>query len=116
MSGIWLMPITASSDHDHGYATTDYRRIEPQYGTLADFDELIRAAHQRGIGVVMDYVINHASWQFPPFQQAVADRSSPWRRWFVWNPDPGPGWDIWGKVPWYDASTQPWTWTGEFKD
>ncbi|RTL24416.1 MAG: DUF3459 domain-containing protein [Burkholderiales bacterium] len=116
ISGIWLMPITASSDHDHGYATTDYRRIEPQYGTLADFDELIRAAHRRGIGVVMDYVINHASWQFPPFLQAVADRSSPWRRWFVWNSDPGPGWDIWGKVPWYDASTQPWTWTGEFKD
>ncbi|NCT83391.1 MAG: DUF3459 domain-containing protein [Comamonadaceae bacterium] len=116
ISGLWLMPITASSDHDHGYATTDYRGIEPQYGTLADFDELIREAHKRGIGIVMDYVINHASWQFPPFQQAVADRGSPWRHWFVWNPEPGPGWDIWGKVPWYDAARQPWTWTGEWKD
>ena len=116
ISGLWLMPITASSDHDHGYATTDFRRIEPQYGTLADFDALIREAHQRGIGIVMDYVINHASWQFEPFRQAVADRASPWRSWFVWNPDPGPGWDIWGKYPWYDAATQPWTWTGEWKD
>ncbi len=116
VSGLWLMPITASSDHDHGYATTDYRNIEPQYGTLADFDELIREAHKRGIGIVMDYVINHASWQFPPFQQALADRNSPWRSWFVWNPNPGPGWDIWGKVPWYDAAQKPWTWTGEWKD
>lgn len=116
ISGLWLMPITASSDHDHGYATTDFRAIEPDYGTLADFDELLREAHKRGIGIVMDYVINHASWSFPPFQQAVADRSSPWRSWFVWNPDPGPGWDIWGKVPWYDAARQPWTWTGEWKD
>jgi len=116
ISGLWLMPIQASSDHDHGYATTDFRSIEPQYGTLADFDELIREAHKRGIGVVMDYVINHASWQFPPFQQALADASSPWRSWFVWNTHPGPGWDIWGKYPWYDAATQPWTWSGELKD
>jgi len=116
VSGLWLMPVTASADHDHGYATTDFRAIEPQYGTLADFDELIREAHKRGIGIVMDYVINHASWQFPPFQAAARDRSSPWRSWFVWNPDPGPGWDIWGKVPWYDAATAPWTFTGELKD
>lgn len=116
VSGLWLMPITASADHDHGYATTDFRGIEPQYGTLADFDELIREAHKRGIGIVMDYVVNHSSWQFPPFQAALKDRDSPWRGWFVWNPDPGPGWDIWGKVPWYDAAAQPWTWTGELKD
>jgi len=116
VSGLWLMPITASADHDHGYATRDFRAIEPQYGTLADFDELIREAHQRGIGIVMDYVINHASWQFPPFQAALQDHASPWRSWFVFNPEPGPGWDIWGKYPWYDAAQQPWAWTGEWKD
>lgn len=116
VSGLWLMPITASADHDHGYATVDYRGIEPQYGTLADFDDLIREAHQRGIGIVMDYVINHASQEFPGFQAALRDRDSPWRSWFVWNPDPGPGWDIWGKYPWYDAATLPWTWEGEWKD
>jgi len=116
VSGLWLMPITASADHDHGYATTDFRAIEPQYGTLADFDALVREAHKRGIGIVMDYVVNHASYRFPAFQAALKDRGSPWRDWFVWNADPGPGWDIWGKYPWYDAATAPWTYTGELKD
>jgi len=45
--GLWLMPVTASADHDHGYAVADYRAIEPAYGTLADFDELVRQAHAR---------------------------------------------------------------------
>ena len=53
--GIWLMPITGNADGDHGYATTDFRGIAPEYGTLADFDELIREAHKRNIGVIMDY-------------------------------------------------------------
>ncbi|WP_431258297.1 alpha-amylase family glycosyl hydrolase [Roseateles chitinivorans] len=102
--GIWLMPITASADRDHGYATTDYRAIEPQYGTLADFDELIREAHRRGIGVVMDYVINHSAREHPLFSAAAADPASPWRDWFVWTSQPLgelKDWDIWGKTPWY---------------
>lgn len=104
VKGIWLMPITASADRDHGYATTDYRAIEPQYGTLADFDDLIREAHQRGIGVVMDYVINHGAREHPLFRSAVADPKSPWRDWFVWTDQPLADlkdWDIWGKTPWY---------------
>ena len=104
VKGIWLMPITASADRDHGYATTDYRAIEPQYGTLADFDELIREAHKRGIGVVMDYVINHSAREHPLFRAAAADPASPWRDWFVWTSQPLgelKDWDIWGKTPWY---------------
>ncbi len=104
VKGIWLMPITASADRDHGYATTDYRAIEPQYGTLADFDELIREAHRRGIGVVMDYVINHGAREHPLFRAAAADPASPWRDWFVWTTQPLGAlkdWDIWGKTPWY---------------
>lgn len=104
VKGIWLMPITASADRDHGYATTDYRAIEPQYGTLADFDELIREAHRRGIGVVMDYVINHGAREHPLFQAASTDPKSPWRDWFVWTAQPLDAlkdWDIWGKTPWY---------------
>ena len=69
--GIWLMPVTLSTDRDHGYATTDFRRIEPDYGTLQDMRELLRQAHKRGIGVIMDYVINHSSHEFPPFQAAL---------------------------------------------
>lgn len=102
--GIWLMPITASADRDHGYATTDYRAIEPQYGTLDDFDALIREAHRRGIGVVMDYVINHSADRHPLFQAAKQDPSSPWRDWFVWTSTPIDAlkdWDIWGQTPWY---------------
>ena len=103
IQGIWLMPITGNADGDHGYATTDFRNIAPEYGTLADFDELIAQAHQRGIGVIMDYVINHSAATHPLFL-AAKDAKSPYRNWFVWQ-DPPPAdraqWDIWGKNPWY---------------
>ncbi|MBY0237643.1 MAG: DUF3459 domain-containing protein [Burkholderiaceae bacterium] len=101
ISGIWLMPITPSADRDHGYATTDYRGIEAQYGSMADFEELLRQAHRRGIGVIVDYVINHSAAEHPFFQQAAADRNSPYRDWFVWQGPAPTGWDIWGKNPWY---------------
>lgn len=106
--GIWLMPITASADHDHGYATTDHRAVEPAYGTLEDVDTLLREAHRRGIGVVMDYVVNHASWQHPAFQAAVADPRSPWRDWFVFRQDAPSGWSIWDANPWYWVAAKPW--------
>lgn len=72
VKGIWLMPITTSADHDHGYATTDFRNIDPDYGTLADFDALIKAAHARGIGVIMDYVLNHSASDHPFFKTRCA--------------------------------------------
>uniref|UniRef100_UPI00286A269C alpha-amylase family glycosyl hydrolase n=1 Tax=Roseateles sp. TaxID=1971397 RepID=UPI00286A269C len=101
IQGIWLMPITPSADKDHGYATTDYRAIEPQYGSLADFDELMRQAHKRGIAVIIDYVINHSAAAHPLFQQALQGPGSPYRDWFVWQHAAPEGWDIWGKNPWY---------------
>lgn len=116
VTGLWLMPITASADHDHGYATTDYRRIEPAYGTLADFDELIRQAHARGMGVIMDYVINHSAAEHPLFQQAVSDAHSPWRDWYVFSPTLPVGWDIWGKNPWYHTAAKHWLSALEPKD
>ena len=79
--GIWLMPVTASSDHDHGYATTDFRRIAPEYGTNADMALLLREAHKRGIGVIMDYVVNHSSEKHPFFQSASKNRKSSYRDW-----------------------------------
>lgn len=104
VKGIWLMPITSSADHDHGYATTDFRAIEPQYGTLADFDEFIKQAHARGIGVIIDYVINHSAQSHPLFIESAKAADNPWRDWYVWD-DPKnqidiKGWDIWGKNPW----------------
>ena len=100
IKGIWLMPITASADGDHGYATTDFRAIEPAYGTLEDFDELLRQAHARGIGVIMDYVINHSAQASPLFTNAMAGPTSPFFDWFVWEKEAPAGWDIWGKNPW----------------
>lgn len=67
IQGIWLMPINQSQDHDHGYAVTDYRKLEADYGSEADFREFLREAHARGIGVIMDYVINHSAYQNPLF-------------------------------------------------
>ena len=113
--GLWLMPITANADGDHGYATTDFRAIAPEYGTLEDFDELLREAHRRGIGVIMDYVINHSAAQHPMFIEALKGPDNPFRPWFVWAETMPTGWDIWGKNPWYAAEDQPWLFTGDVK-
>jgi glycosidase len=102
--GLWLMPVTRSQDRDHGYAVADYRAIEPDYGTLADFDELLRQAHARGIGVIVDYVLNHSAAEHPAFV-ASRDPASPQRGWYVWRErDPG-GWSIFGKSPWNATPT-----------
>ena len=104
IKGIWLMPITDSADHDHGYATTDFRHIDPQYGTLADFDTLIKEAHARGIGIIMDYVINHSAAQHPMFESASRGPDHAFRDWFVWQDIAPMGWNIWGKDPWTQTS------------
>jgi len=114
--GLWLMPITRNADGDHGYATTDFRDIHPTYGTLADFDELIRQAHARGIGVIIDYVVNHSAADHPMFKHARSNPASPFRPWYVWSDTAPQGWDIWGKNPWYHTPTQPWLFEGEAKD
>lgn len=117
VSGIWLMPVTQSFDRDHGYATTDFRAIERDYGSLADFDELLKQAHARGIGVIIDYVVNHGSHAHPLFQQALKGKRNRYRDWFVWSDQaPDKAWDIWGKFPWYWTGAKPWAWTGEVKD
>ncbi|MBL0086732.1 MAG: alpha-amylase [Ideonella sp.] len=115
IKGLWLMPVTASADRDHGYATTDFRAIERDYGSMADLDELLVQAHARGIGVIMDYVINHAAASHPMFVSARQDARAPFRDWFVWSDDAPPGWDIWGQNPWYHTASQPWEFKGPLK-
>ena len=100
VKGIWLMPTTLSQDGDHGYAVKDYRNIEPAYGSLADFDELIKQAHTRGIGIVLDYLINHASSQHPAFINAASSPNNPYRNWFVWQDTAPKAWNIYGRNPW----------------
>ncbi len=98
--GLWLMPVGPSQDGDHGYAVTDYRAIEPDYGSLADFDALLREAHARGIGVIVDYVINHSAAEHPLFVNARAAADNPWRGWYLWQPSNPGGWNIYGGDPW----------------
>ena len=103
--GIWLMPVTRSLDHDHGYAVSDYRDIEPAYGSLADFDVLLAQAHQRGIGVIMDYVINHGAADSQMFTAAKSSPADPMRDWFVWRDSAPSGWLIMGKDPWVKTAS-----------
>jgi alpha-amylase len=104
IKGLWLMPITRSADHDHGHAVTDYRGIEPAYGTLADFDELLAQAHARGIGVIIDYVMNHSAASHPAFVQSQASKDSPLRDWYLWRDDKPEGWTVRGGNPWHPAA------------
>ena len=103
VSGIWLMPIFKSEDRDHGYAVMDYRAIEPDYGTLADFDRLLAEAHRRGIGIIVDYVINHSAAAHPAFESAYDHRNSPYADWYIFKDEPQPGWNTFSGSPWREA-------------
>lgn len=103
VSALWLMPVTASQDGDHGYAVTDYRDVEPAYGELEDLDALLAAAHARGIGVILDYVMNHSAARHPAFGDAVSSETSPFRSWYVWSDDKPTGWSIYGNDPWHPS-------------
>ena len=98
-SCIWLMPVTASPSY-HGYDVSDYYRVEPAYGTTADFKRLVAEAHRRGIRVLVDMVLNHSSSRNPWFQAALRDTASPYRTWYKISPTPlgrGP----WGETAWH---------------
>lgn len=82
---VWLCPIYRSPGIDNGYDISDYRNIDPQYGTMEDFDNLIEAFHNYGIKVVMDMVLNHTSDQHNWFQQAKASASSPFHDYYIWK-------------------------------
>lgn len=105
VTGLWLMPVTASQDRDHGYAVTDYRRIERDYGSLADFDALVAAAHARGIGVVIDYVMNHSAARHPAFVNSQAGTGNPYRDWYVWQAGRPSGWNVFGGDPWHNGGS-----------
>ena len=92
VTGVWLMPIMASPSY-HGYDVTDYYQVNPEYGTNEDFKRLVEEAHQRGIRVIIDLVLNHTSSEHPWFIESQ-DPDSPKRDWYVWSdvePE-GKGW------------------------
>jgi glycosidase len=99
---IWLMPVAQSPSY-HGYDVTDYYRVARDYGTNDDFKRLVVEAHQRGIRVLVDLVLNHASSEHPFFKEAVLHPGSPYRDWFVWSAtDPGIQ-GPWGQQVWHRA-------------
>nr|MEE4269169.1 alpha-amylase family glycosyl hydrolase [Candidatus Krumholzibacteria bacterium] len=94
VTALWLMPVAESPSY-HGYDATDYRTIEPDYGTNADFQELMSEAHARGMKVIVDYVMNHCSNSHPWFTASNAGDGQ-YRSWFTWSSS-NPGWSQpWG--------------------
>jgi len=109
VDAIWLSPVFPSPMRDFGYDVANYVDIDPVFGTLEDFDELLREAHDRGLRVLLDWIPNHTSSDHPWFVDARADRASAHRDWYVWR-DAAPD----GSLPnnwvraWSDESV--WTW------
>ena len=90
IDAIWLSPFFPSPMADFGYDVADYTDVDPQFGTLADFDAMLAEAHARGIRVIIDWVPNHSSDQHPWFLESRRGRDSDKRDWYVWR-DPAPG-------------------------
>src|SRR5436189_3955869 len=82
---IWILPFFPSPLKDDGYDIADYRSVHPSYGTLDDFRAFLEAAHQRGIRVIIEMVLNHTSDQHPWFQESRSSRVNPRRDWYVWS-------------------------------
>jgi oligo-1,6-glucosidase len=83
---VWLSPVYPSPQDDNGYDISDYQDIDPVFGTLADFDDLLAALHGRGLKLVMDLVVNHTSDEHPWFVESRSSRDNPKRDWFWWRP------------------------------
>lgn len=82
---IWLSPVYKSPNDDNGYDISDYEAILPEFGTMADMDELIREAKQRGIQIIMDLVVNHTSDEHPWFKEAKKSKANPYRDYYIWR-------------------------------
>ncbi len=99
VGAVWLMPIHKSPSY-HGYDVIDYRSVNPQYGTMEDFEAFLKAAHDRGIKVIIDFVINHSSTQHPWFVNARTGKEAQYRDYYVFKDQA----DARYKRPWDSAS------------
>lgn len=112
VDAIWITPCFPSPQVDFGYDVSDYEAIDPMYGTMADFDRLVVQAKQRGIRVILDFVVNHTSDKHKWFIDSESSRTSDKRDWYIWRDGRGPGrppnnWlSIFGTPAWtFDART-----------
>ncbi len=108
VQAIWLSPIFPSPMKDGGYDIQDYENINPLFGTLDDFDRLVKDAHSKNIKVLLDWVPNHTSDQHPWFLESRSSRDNPKRNWYIWRNEPN-NWrsDLGGGSAWeYDEETK----------
>jgi alpha-glucosidase len=87
VDALWISPCFSSPMKDFGYDVSDYRDVDPIFGSLEDLKELIAGAHERGIRIVLDLVANHSSDEHPWFVEARSSRNSPKHDWYIWTPD-----------------------------
>ncbi|MGE6611730.1 glycoside hydrolase family 13 protein [Peribacillus sp. NPDC076916] len=83
---IWLSPVYQSPNDDNGYDISDYKSIMTEFGTMADFDRLLKAVHERGMKIMMDLVINHSSDEHPWFKESRSSKDNPKRDYYIWKP------------------------------
>ena len=83
---VWLSPVYKSPNDDNGYDISNYQDIMDEFGTLADWDELLAEMHKRGIKLVMDLVVNHTSDEHPWFQESRKSKDNPYRDFYIWRP------------------------------
>jgi maltose alpha-D-glucosyltransferase / alpha-amylase len=105
---IWLLPFYRSPLRDGGYDISDYLSIQPEFGTVEDFSRFLGAAHDRGLRVITDLVINHTSVEHPWFQESRSSPESPKRDWYVWSDTPERFREA--RVIFLDTERSNWTW------
>jgi alpha-glucosidase len=113
VDAVWLSPIYPSPQVDFGYDISDYENIDPQYGTMADFDHLIAEANKRHIRILMDMVMNHTSDKHKWFLESRSSRNNPYRDWYMWHDGKGETATDKGDVPnnWQsDFGHSAWEW------
>src|SRR5215203_5597071 len=109
VSAIWLLPFYPSPLRDDGYDIADYFSINPRYGTIDEFHQLLDEAHKRNLKVITELVINHTSDQHPWFQRArMAPKDSEERNFYVWSDDPTRYRDV--RIIFQDFEASNWTW------
>ncbi len=105
---IWLLPMYSSPLRDGGYDIADFFTIHPDYGTVDDFKSFVEAAHQRGMRVIADLVMNHTSSEHPWFQESRSSPDSPKRDWYVWSDTDQRYLDV--RIIFIDSEPSNWTW------
>jgi alpha-glucosidase len=106
IDAIWLSPFYPTPDKDFGYDISNYVDVDPRFGSLADFDRLVKEAHRRGIRLVLDMVLNHTSDQHAWFLESRSSRDNPKRDWYIWRAAPNNWQASFGGQAWeYDPAT-----------